>query len=445
MEAQAARGHEVGFCGAAPHYPFLRRPRVHRWRRRGVAYHELFNGPIAQHWSAGTLHPEADLAEPWTEQAFAGVLAARRPDIVHFQHIAAVPSSLLGLARRSGARVVVTLEDYLPLCPTLKLLDIDGAICLRDEVGPQCARCCSHAPTGAGHLVEQTTRFELMRLKRAVPAVRHLSFPVLGPRVASRFSARKAPGAPPQPALPEAYQRRREVNVARLGEADALIAQSPRLAEIYRSLGVTAELRPLRHTLPHVERLRPRRLERPPRPVTFATLNGCQSAAKGAHVVVEAVRRLHELGYGGRFRLLVLGQIDPGVQAELAGLDDVELGGSYGSDGLDALLEPVDVGLVPSIWEEAFGYVGVEFLAKGIPVIGNELGGIVEYVREGSTGWLNRSAGAPELARLMATAIDRPDEVLRLHREIVARRGELIVPMGRHVDEVQRIYAELLG
>ena len=47
---------------------------------------------------------------------------------------------------------------------------------------------------------------------------------------------------------------------------------------------------------------------------------------------------------------------------------------------LDAILDEVDVGLMPSVWEEAYGYAGVEFLAKGIPVIANAIGGMPDYV-----------------------------------------------------------------
>ena len=210
------------------------------------------------------------------------------------------------------------------------------------------------------------------------------------------------------------------------------------MAEIYGLLGVDhPHLSTLRHTLPHIERLRPRRLDAPPRPVTFATLNGAASPAKGAGVLLAAARALA----GEPFRLLVFGQVHEPVAAALAGLPGVELRGEYAASGLDALLDEVDVGIVPSVWEEAYGYVGPELLAKGIPVIGSALGGIVEYTRHGETGWLNRTASAEELAAHMRDAIHRPEEVLRLHRSVVARRAELIVPLDRHLDELEAVYA----
>jgi hypothetical protein len=44
----------------------------------------------------------------------------------------------------------------------------------------------------------------------------------------------------------------------------------------------------------------------------------------------------------------------------------------------------------------------------------------------------------------MGAAIDRPDEVLRMRERALALRGELIVPMDAHVDEVERLYGEVL-
>jgi len=438
MAGQAARGHDVSAFLAGRHLPLIRHPFVRRRRWRGVRVHELVNAPIAQHWSAGTLRPDRDLDEPETERHFARVLARVAPDVVHFQHLAGVPSSLIGIASAAGARTVMTLEDYQPLCPTLKLYDSHGLVCLRHDVGAECARCCAQAPAGAAHLVDQTVRYELVRGKERVPGLRRLSLGRAGHAIGGVPGRALRASGGPRPAAPAEYQRRREINLERLGAVDRLIAQSPRVAEIYRGLGVAhPRLCTLQLTLPHIERLRPRRLDAPPCPVTFATLNGAASPAKGAELLLEASRGLA----GERFRLLVFGQVHAAIAGALAGTPGVELRGPYTASELDGLLDEVDVGIVPSMWEEAYGYVGPELLAKGIPVIGNALGGIVEYTRDGETGWLNRSASAEELERHMRTAIRRPEEVLRLHRAVLARRAELIKPMARHLDELEGLYS----
>jgi glycosyltransferase involved in cell wall biosynthesis len=176
-------------------------------------------------------------------------------------------------------------------------------------------------------------------------------------------------------------------------------------------------------------------------PLTFLTLGGCATRSKGSRLTLEAVRALGRSGR--RFRLVVLGRVDPEIEAELAAIEAVELRGPYRPEQLDALLDEGDVGLLPSIWEEAHGFVGIEMLAKGLPLIANALGGIVEYVRDGESGWLNRDATGAGLAELMAHAIDDPSAVVALRRALRERREPVARPLAEHAAEVEALYAEL--
>lgn len=85
--------------------------------------------------------------------------------------------------------------------------------------------------------------------------------------------------------------------------------------------------------------------------------------------------------------------------------------------------------MLPSSWEEVYGYVGLEFMAKEIPVIGNAVGAIPEYVRPRQTGWLNNSCTANELAELMIDAIEQRLRVSELGVKTLANRAELTEPL----------------
>ena len=129
----------------------------------------------------------------------------------------------------------------------------------------------------------------------------------------------------------------------------------------------------------------------------------------------------------------------------LAELPAVRLHGTYQPADLDAILDAADVGLVPSTWEEVLGHVGLECLAKGLPVIANARGGVLDYALPDTTGWVNRSCGGAELAEIMAEVIDRPEEVVRLNGEILERRDELVKPLERHLAELDGLYAEVIA
>ena len=449
MEAQAERGHRVGYFFAGRNYPGQRRPRLHRWRRRGVQMMEVMSPPIPVGLDLGTRFPDLDLDEPATERLFDGAVRGFRPDVVHVQELLGLPSSIVDVAHRHEVPVVMTLQDYNPLCPTMKLFDANHEICLRRDPAPVCVRCCRDAPLGTRHMRELTVAFELQRLGRALPwardpARRALSAAVrrMPTGVAVDEHARGS-GEPPAPV--DAYRRRRNENLERLARVDALIGASTRTTEIYAELGVPRErLRTLQLTLGHLASLTARTIDDPPRPVRFVTLAGAQSEEKGALVTLEAARRLAATHGEDEYSLEIHGLVDEGVREELERLPSVRVLGLYGRRELPAILDRADVGIVPSVWEEVYGYVGVEFLARGVPVIGNARGGIPDYAIPGTTGWLNRSCTGAELAEIMAGVIRDPAEVVRLNRSIRERRDELVKPLGRHLDELEGIYREVI-
>lgn len=449
MAAQVARGYDVAYFFSGRHYPFVGRPRLHRWRRNGVAMREVLNSRLIVGMEHGTRHPSREVSEPRTEGAFRRVLRAFRPQVVHVHELLALPSSLIEVAAAAGKPVVMTLQDYQPLCATLRLVDADGRICARREVGEDCVRRNAGAPTRAEVEIKQTHKWEVERWRRTLGDRRYDRF--VGRRLDQQFEqmARAEPAGSdggvgrPDGSAP-AFQRRRDVNVARLSAVDRLIAQSPRVAEIYRDRGVSGDrMQVLPFTLAHIERLRPRSIADPPSPLTFATLGGCASHTKGLNVVLDALTALREAGLAGSFQLRVFGTVPGTDRPKLDEYPGVEVLWRYDRRDLDELLEDIDVGIMPSIWEEAFGYSGLEMIAKGIPLIANPLGGIVEYAIEGRTAWHNRSLSGRGLAELMSMLIAEPAKVLEMHRRVLEERRRLIRPMAQHVDAIEASYREV--
>ena len=449
--AQAARGHEVSYFFAGRHLPGEARPHLRRWQRDGVDMHELFNGPVLPGVDAGSRYPDRDLDEPVSEAAFGAVLDRVRPDVVHVQELTGLPTSLLALPRERGIPVVLSLEDYHLLCPTVKLYDAEGRNCRRQRPGEMCTVCCRDAPVNAAPWVRRTLEQVVLRSERGTMAANNVINAVrYRPRV-GRALARLRPGpAAPEPAAPRraapppAYDRRREVNVARMSEVDVVLAMSHRVAEIYAELGVDERrLRVLHFTVSHLAGIVPAPRADPQDPMVFTLLNACSSVAKGVNVVIEALDALERRGLGDRFRLHVWGYVAPPMRPALVAHRAVEVRGNYTGEDLSPALADADVGIVPSIWEEAYGYTGVEMLAGGLPVIGSARGGITDYVLPGETGWRNESATGEELAALMARLIEQPAEVTALRRGLRERPPAAVKTMDRHLDELDAVYAEL--
>jgi glycosyltransferase involved in cell wall biosynthesis len=224
---------------------------------------------------------------------------------------------------------------------------------------------------------------------------------------------------------PKAESRRPGVTV---------VAMSNRVAELLVRYGVEASrVRTLPLVLGDFDKI----VRRPPRtptlPLRFGLLNKL-THLKGADVLREAFSGLSR----DKVRLLVFGsQSESGVKAIRPLLDSgvAELRGPYERARMNEVLAEVDVGLVPSIWEEPYGYVGVEFLAAGIPVLGSRIGGIPDYIEDGVNGHLLPPRDGAAWRAKIAELAGKPEEVARLAAGI-----KPVKTMAQHLGEIEALY-----
>ncbi|GFO57944.1 LPS biosynthesis RfbU related protein [Geomonas silvestris] len=433
MEIQHQRGHEVAYFCAGRVHPGWRRPRLSQWTRDGITVFEIEDPRLLHAGDEGNFPPERELSEAESETYFRQVIDTFRPDLLHVHEMAGLPFSLLGIASRVyRLPVAMTLHNYFMFCPTLNLYRPDGTLCDLEDPSSSCRDCCGSGRHFREHLVQRTFDLEAKTvargLHRVLRPVETLARSVLG-------------GAPPGA---EVFAARLQGNLEHLRRIDLLIAQSSRTAQIYEQRTGRTDIQVLHSSLPHISALIPRVPVQAPARVRFATLNGCLAPFKGAGIIADAVDLLVQKGLGERFWLDVWGEVHASVRSRLAAAEPVGLKGRYREQDLDAILNEVDVGLMPSLCEEVYGYAGIEFMAKGIPVIGNPRGGITDYVLDGSTGWLNVSCSAAGLAEIMERVIQNPSCLLPLNQEIRARRDTLIADRFSHVDRLIALYKQII-
>jgi glycosyltransferase involved in cell wall biosynthesis len=112
-------------------------------------------------------------------------------------------------------------------------------------------------------------------------------------------------------------------------------------------------------------------------------------------------------------------------------------------DALSAAYRHARAVVVPSLWPEPFGLVGLEAMSYGRPVVGSATGGIVDWLRDGETGLAVRPGDHEALAVALA-AILRPDGTA----ERMAQAGVELVAghfsPEDHVEDLRAVYAHAL-
>ena len=99
---------------------------------------------------------------------------------------------------------------------------------------------------------------------------------------------------------------------------------------------------------------------------------------------------------------MIAGEGDPEYARHLRSLFPEEATRFLGWTQPHCFFQNVDVNVVPSLWAEPFGRVGVESQAYGIPVLVARSGGLPSNIQEGQTGFSFEPGDAAGLAQHVA-------------------------------------------
>ena len=144
-----------------------------------------------------------------------------------------------------------------------------------------------------------------------------------------------------------------------------------------------------------------------PRPRTDRVLFvGRATTLKGLGHAVEAVGRA-AAGVGRRLTLVVAGDGPdlPAARAAAAARGvPTEFLGWVGADRRTAEMRTADVLVLPSLWPEPFGLVGIEAGCVGLPAVGYATGGVPDWLNPGVSGE-SAAGGRPDPSGLAAALV----------------------------------------
>jgi glycosyltransferase involved in cell wall biosynthesis len=181
--------------------------------------------------------------------------------------------------------------------------------------------------------------------------------------------------------------------------------------------------------------------EQADRPLTIGFV-GRLDGYKGVQTLIQAVALMSSTA---AVRLLIAGSTDEAANrlfAEEAAARDtrIELLGALTHDRIPAFLKTVDVLAVPSRCQETGPIVVLEAHAMGVPVMGADLGGIAERIRDGIDGWLLPFDDPSAWAAAMAEAVADRGQVSARAANSVRRRSASDIAA-----EMSALYRETLA
>ncbi len=169
---------------------------------------------------------------------------------------------------------------------------------------------------------------------------------------------------------------------------------------------------------------------------------------KGQKYLVEACGRI--LSVLPTFHIVFVG----GIEQQEYQRECLELAGSLNIQEriiftghrteINDMLNEMDIVVLPSISGEAFSRAVIEAMAAGKPVIATDVGGAVEAVEEGITGFVVPPGDSNALAEKILL-LSQNGDMRRKMGEAGRIRAEKLFSIEENVRKTERLYRELLG
>ncbi len=249
------------------------------------------------------------------------------------------------------------------------------------------------------------------------------------------------------------YGRRRAAMVEMLSSCESVLAVSDFVRRKFVSMGVREDrihTMPIGSRINRVVKLKPDMTFDPPafepsptpwnkqRPLRVHFM-GYNNYYKGLHVVAEALEMMAPEH---------LRQIDLSIFA-LDGhriewmfrrleprLARLTFKGEYNYHDIPWMLGGKDLTLVPSVWWDNAPQTVFESMACGVPVLGADIGGIPDFVKDGFNGLLFTANSRPSLKQTLIRAIENPHMVWGLRANVRPPRA-----IEEHAVDMERVYA----
>jgi len=221
---------------------------------------------------------------------------------------------------------------------------------------------------------------------------------------------------------------------ASLRKADVVTAVSAYIAD---AMAPDLAVRPkVIHNWVDTESFRPSHRHRAESDALRLLFVGNPSRWKGVDVIPELARRL-----GDAVEIHCLGGLRHDFPSELASLPNVKVLDRLEPSSMPALYGRMDAALVPTRYE-AFGYVALEAMASGLPVVGFASTGTSEVCLDGETALL---APVDDVDVLESHVRRLTDPALRLRLGMAGReRAETVFSERKALDAYLETYKSLL-
>ncbi|MFB4324738.1 glycosyltransferase, partial [Priestia sp. BR_2] len=308
----------------------------------------------------GVKKPSSFMEKAIGKEVYDSFLDLVKPDIIHVHTLMGIHKEFFEIAKNRSIPIIFTTHDYFGICPKVNLIDDSGNICENFRGGEKCVTCNTNAYSLPLIYGMQSHLYKFLKENKVVKKLR------VSKKKKTRNSIRtiknsKVPRNKEDLDLKKEYVRLRNYYIEILHIFDEIHFNSEvSKLEYAKHILPRGEILHITHSDIKDNRMLKNYNEDEPLKIGFI---GPLDEYKGFPLLRKSLLRLLEkdkknwhLHLYGDDRSLDLSEKDE---------SHISAHGRYTHNELKTIFSEIDVLVVPSVWKETFGFIGLEAVSYG--------------------------------------------------------------------------------
>lgn len=351
-----------------------------------------------------------------------------KPQIIHVHSFQGIHKEFFLAAKKIGIPIMYTTHDYFPLCLKSILYDNHGCLC-ENRTLVACAEC--NQQTGLSKKTQRIIQSDLYQLLKNVKLIKRIRSKQRTNTKIVLNTTSKEPQSNNHN-QEESYRRLLDYYSDMLSYVDLFHCNSSltykKYSDIYPDLNY--EVLPITRAGLHQERHHRKNSD-----VLNVGYMGGMSEHKGFHILMDVFSRLEDQKdkwnlwlYGGEFAIKKSG-------------DEYKYVGFFTQDEEDNVWANTDLLVVPSRWPETFGFIVLEALCRGVPVLCSDLVGSQDLLKEIDASLVFHYDDAVELEKKIRMFFEK-----EYYNQIINKisKAHLESTMEMHARSISTLYRRLI-
>ncbi|CAI8728480.1 Glycosyl transferase family 1 [Priestia megaterium] len=440
MLTQAQEGHEVNVLYPGKLVPGKGTTIKGNKKYKDIYVYEIIN-PLPVPLLGGVSRPSIFMKSLKSNFFYKEFLKKLQPDIIHLHTLMGLHYEFIKAAKELGIKVILTSHDYYGICPKVNLIDHTGNVCDNFNEGLKCVTCNTNAYSLPLIYFMQSYIYKNLKDSKVMKKIRSSKKRKFKEETEHNLDIEYSSTLQKSANLANEFKELRKYYINMINMMDRVHFNSRITKEVYTkyiSGDLANEIIPITHI--DIEDQRKKKEYKNNEQLQIGFLGPLENY-KGFPLLRKSLSNLlKEKEYN--WHLHVFGN---DVTINLEGDEDkdfISFHGRYKHKDLTHIFEKIDILIVPSIWKETFGFIGLEALSHGIPLIVTTYVGIKDLIHHNQTGLVIKPTES-ELSKAILYVIQNRDQVQKWNHNICSESFDWV--MSLHNKSIEVLYQKVVG